>query len=240
MPSPDPVYLRVAADLRRQILDGTLPPGSPVPSRVQITQHYNVGQTAARNALRLLTSEGLIEGRVGSGHYVRKQPDLTRLNRNLYSHERSHFAAEVEALGVKPEWKTSIGTASPEIAQRLLIRPGDQVTRTRYAMIVNAECLALTYSYEPGIVTPENHESAGHGVIARMSADDVRIDSVVEEVHVRAPSNSEVEEMELRTGSQLLVIERTHFSGNRPVETADILLPSDRFVLRYRLPVDEK
>lgn len=81
MASSDPVYLRVVEDLRRQIVDGTLPPGASVPSRAQLTRKYGVGETAARHALRVLAAEGLIYGRVGSGHYVRERPALAPLTR---------------------------------------------------------------------------------------------------------------------------------------------------------------
>ncbi|WP_345398722.1 GntR family transcriptional regulator [Nonomuraea salmonea] len=56
-------------------------PGAPIPSRAQLTRKYQVGETAARHALRVLAGEGLIIGRVGSGHYVRERPDLTALHR---------------------------------------------------------------------------------------------------------------------------------------------------------------
>jgi GntR family transcriptional regulator len=37
---------------------------------------------------------------------------------------------------------------------------------------------------------------------------------------------------------QLLVIERTYLAGGVPVETADIVVPGDRYELVYRVPVD--
>ena len=70
----DPVYLRVLEDLRAQIRDGVLAPGSRVPSRNGIMARYGVGETAAKHALQVLATEGLIEARAGSGSYVRHVP----------------------------------------------------------------------------------------------------------------------------------------------------------------------
>lgn len=61
----DPVYLRVLEDLRAQIQDGVLEPGARVPSRNAIIARYGVGETAAKHALQVLATEGLIEARAG-------------------------------------------------------------------------------------------------------------------------------------------------------------------------------
>ena len=70
----DPVYLRVLEDLRMRIREGVLEPGARVPSRNAIIAKYGVGETAAKHALQVLATEGLIEARPGSGSYVRKTP----------------------------------------------------------------------------------------------------------------------------------------------------------------------
>src|ERR1700677_658309 len=82
----DPVYLRVLEDLRERIRGGVLPPGARVPSRNAIIANYGVGETAAKHALQVLASEGLIEARAGSGSYVRRAPAASYLE-----HDRLHF-----------------------------------------------------------------------------------------------------------------------------------------------------
>src|SRR5215813_9098742 len=72
--STEPVYLRVLDDLRSRIRSGLLAPGARVPSRNAIITNYGVGETAAKHALQVLASEGLIEARAGSGSYVRQLP----------------------------------------------------------------------------------------------------------------------------------------------------------------------
>jgi len=90
----DPVYLRVLADLRAQIRDGVLPPGARVPSRNAIIARYGVGETAAKHALQVLATEGLIEARAGSGSYVRRIPAV-----RLLEHDRLHFPGSPFGLG---------------------------------------------------------------------------------------------------------------------------------------------
>ena len=90
----DPVYLRVLEDLRAQIRDGVLAPGARVPSRNGIMARYGVGETAAKHALQVLATEGLIEARAGSGSYVRQVPAVARLE-----HGRPHFPGSPFGLG---------------------------------------------------------------------------------------------------------------------------------------------
>ena len=89
----DPVYLRVLEDLRAQIRDGVLTPGARVPSRNGIMARYGVGETAAKHALQVLATEGLIEARAGSGSYVRRVPAAARLE-----HGRNHFPGPAGCL----------------------------------------------------------------------------------------------------------------------------------------------
>src|SRR5260370_5876157 len=84
--SAEPVYLRVLEDLRMRIREGVLEPGARVPSRNAIITKYGVGETAAKHALQVLATEGLIEAKAGSGSYVRK-PCAAR----YLEHDRLHF-----------------------------------------------------------------------------------------------------------------------------------------------------
>src|SRR5438128_3295730 len=84
--SGEPVYLRVLEDLRSRIHSGLLAPGARVPSRNAIITNYGVGETAAKHALQVLISEGLIEARPGSGCYVRRAPAAVFLE-----HDRPQF-----------------------------------------------------------------------------------------------------------------------------------------------------
>jgi GntR family transcriptional regulator len=63
-------YMRLAADLRAEIADGTLPPGRPTPSRVQLAAETGWSPLTCVKALRLLASEGLLTRYPGKGYYV--------------------------------------------------------------------------------------------------------------------------------------------------------------------------
>ena len=79
-----PAYLRVAEDLRRKILDGTLPPHARLPSQARIRSEYGVSDTVALEARKVLMAEGFVEGRSGSGTYVRERPEPQGIVRSGY------------------------------------------------------------------------------------------------------------------------------------------------------------
>ena len=63
-------YRQVADALRRDILDGLYEKSMLLPTEQVLCQQFNVSRQTVRQALSLLTSEGLIERRQGSGSHV--------------------------------------------------------------------------------------------------------------------------------------------------------------------------
>lgn len=131
-----PAYLRVASDLREKIVNGSLPPHTRLPSQARIREEYGVSDTVALEARKVLMAEGLVEGRSGSGTYVRARPVPRRIARSGYRPDAgaSPFRQEQTAEGVRGTWesRSEQEEAGPEIADRLDIEPGDRVMRTRY------------------------------------------------------------------------------------------------------------
>jgi DNA-binding GntR family transcriptional regulator len=71
---PRPAYQRVAEDLRRAIATGTYQPGDQLPTLAELTARYRIAVMTARDAIRQLTTEGLVVSRQGKGAYVLRQP----------------------------------------------------------------------------------------------------------------------------------------------------------------------
>jgi DNA-binding GntR family transcriptional regulator len=251
MAANDPVYLRVLEDLRERIRGGLLPPGARVPSRNAIISRYGVGETAAKHALQVLATEGLIEARTGSGSYVRKTPPATYLD-----HDRLHFpgspfgldeaaqdAGPASARRVSWEHQTSRVIPPPHIARRLGLEPGvDQAISTCYLLTADSEPVQLATSYEPERLTagtpvavPEQGPLAGRGVIERMASIGIVVDEVIEEVSVRPSLRAESAALAMPAGAPALLIERAHLAGGQAVEAGEIVIAADRFRLRYRM-----
>jgi DNA-binding GntR family transcriptional regulator len=243
-----PAYLRVAGDLRQKIVDGSLPPHTRLPSQARIRAEYGVSDTVALEARKVLMAEGLVEGRSGSGTYVREQPVPRRIARTGFRSERGStpFRQEQADEGVTGTWESGSGqeAASLPIAERLGIAAGDRVMRTRYVFRTEGEPSMLSTSWEPLAVTgrtpvmlPEEGPLAGRGVVQRMAAIDLIVDNVVEEIGARPGLAEENLALGGVPGHAVLVVSRTYYAGGLPVETADVVIPADRYRVAYHLPV---
>lgn len=66
-------YLQLAAILRGQIEAGALPPGSRLPSIIDLSERYNVARSTAHKSLRVLVDEGLAVVSRGRGMFVKRR-----------------------------------------------------------------------------------------------------------------------------------------------------------------------
>ena len=243
-----PAYLRVAGDLRKKIVDGRLPPHTRLPSQARIREEYGVSDTVALEARKVLMAEGLVEGRSGSGTYVRERPVPRRVARSGFRPERgaTPFRQEQADAGVRGTWesRSEQTDACAAVAGRLAIECGDRVMRTKYLFREAGEPMMLSTSWEPLALTgrtpvmlPEKGPLGGMGVVERMRAIDVIVDNVTEEVGARPGLAEELVLLGGVPGHVVLVIQRTYFASGRPVETADVVIPADRYRAAYHLPV---
>lgn len=246
-----PAYLHISDDLRAQILGGSLQSGDQLPSESDLMADYGVSRIVVRNALELLRTEGLIVKQQGRGTFVREQrAPRRRVIGDMYGGTSgrpgsSPFAAAARASGMDPEWeyqsRRTVATAA--IARRLDIQQGDPVMCTNYRFTADAEPIMLSTSYEPLAITGgteiESPETGPvTGVVPRMDLIGLTIVSVTEEVSARSPRPHEAEQLSMpMAGVPVMVIERTYFTDDRPVETADIIVSADRYTLAYHVPV---
>ncbi|MFE6161893.1 GntR family transcriptional regulator [Streptomyces sp. NPDC056486] len=243
-----PAYLRVAGDLRKKIVDGSLPPHTRLPSQARIREEYGVSDTVALEARKVLMAEGLVEGRSGSGTYVRERPVPRRVARTGYraSGGSTPFRQEQAEDGARGTWesRSEQAEASSAVAERLGVRTGDRVMCTRYVYRDAGEVMMLSTSWEPLAVTgrtpvmlPEEGPLGGCGVVERMAAIDVVVDNVAEEVGARPGLAEELMSLGGVPGHVVIVVQRTYYASGKPVETADVVVPADRYRIAYHLPV---
>jgi GntR family transcriptional regulator len=71
------LYVRLAARLRRQILDGEVAPGQRVPSITVLSQELGYARQTCGKAMRLLEQEGLLTFIPGLGYYAAAATDAS-------------------------------------------------------------------------------------------------------------------------------------------------------------------
>ena len=209
---------------------------------------YGVSRIVARDAVKVLATEGLVAKRQGSGTYVRAlSPPERRIVGDFYAVRptSSPFARAARAAGQDPEWEyQSRSTIAPKaIAARLGISPGDPIMKTNYRFFADGVPVMLSTSYEPLAITggtPIEQPEAGPltGVIPRMDSIERVITRLSETVTARAPRPYEGDALDIPAGTPVLAVERTYYATDETaVETADIIVSADRYTLVYHVPI---
>ncbi|GAA3372032.1 UTRA domain-containing protein [Streptomyces antimycoticus] len=233
-------YLRVAAAFRARITDGTWTHGERLPSRGELGSEFGVGENVVRRAQELLITEGLLEGRAGSGTYVRAPYQRRTMLRTP--------ATSMAGLGADGTYEAdSIAKvpAPPDIGKRLAEEPGALCVRTVYEVFVDRQPALLCTSGEPMAITggtvivlPEGGPLAGRGVAARMAHLGITVERAVETLRPVHVERDQAQLLGVPAGTLATLIQRTHYSTDgRPVETADLLIPADRWHITYDIPV---
>ncbi|WP_221357628.1 GntR family transcriptional regulator [Streptomyces beigongshangae] len=246
-----PPYLRVADELRRRITEHVWEPGDRLPSRAQIGQEFGVGENVVRRAQELLISQGVLEGRAGSGTYVAEPQQRVRVVRSPAREQSdgSPFRADMRALGKLGDWESRTDAkvlAPADIAARLGIAEGALCVRTSYEFLADSRPVQLSTSWEPYdltagtlVVLPEGGPHAGAGVVNRMAAIGITVSHAVEQLEPRQVTAEEASLLGVPKTALVTHIRRTYYSDQgRPVETADIVVPAAHCEIVYEIPIN--
>jgi GntR family transcriptional regulator len=104
-----PRYAAIAEALREEIRNGTLAPGSLLPSEARLSERFKVSRGTVRQALAALRAEGLVVGGRGRAPVVR----------------RPGFAQSFDQLVSFSAWATQLGRAPSARTLELARRPVD-------------------------------------------------------------------------------------------------------------------
>jgi len=148
---PEPMYKRVAEDLRGRIESAQIAPGSQLPTELELMEEYgekfgttseraSISRNTVRDAIKLLVTRGLVVTRPGKGTFVIRKidPFVSTLSGSpevgretvRYMSEVDRYASEVEASGRKPDVtvpRVEVQRASSRVASHLGLPEGTMV-----------------------------------------------------------------------------------------------------------------
>lgn len=165
-----PMYQQIADTVRRQIENGELPHGQQLPTELELREKYNASRNTVRDAIKLLSSLGLVETRPGQGTFVTqsRNPFVTTLSTDPKTgFGGGEGAFRLSALDTlegaedrEPETTTStprveVQGAAPWLRQRLGLADGSNqvVLRRLYRYIENVPWSIQTSYYPMELIT---------------------------------------------------------------------------------------
>ncbi|MFG3198584.1 GntR family transcriptional regulator [Streptomyces sp. NPDC048208] len=210
-----------------------------------------MGENVVRRAQELLISQGVLEGRAGSGTYVAKPRRRVRVVRSSAREQPigSPSRTDMKAVGRQGDWESRTDAKVPapaEIAARLGGDEGALCVRTTYKFLADGRLVQLSTSWELYDLTagtlvalPERGPHAGAGVVNRVAAIGITVSHAVEQQEPRQATAEEASLLGIQKAALVTHIPRTYYSDQgRPVETADIVVPAAHCEIVYEIPVN--
>ncbi|MFG2090278.1 MULTISPECIES: GntR family transcriptional regulator [unclassified Spirillospora] len=251
-PVPDrPAYLRIADTLREGIRDGSLPPGTRLPTIAELCEAHGVSEIVVRQAIALLRGEGLVETRRGGGTLVRLVPPARRVAMDRYRAVTRPMAVPETTFtrDQRITWEEyrldkefSRVRADAELGALFELPAGTELLRRRFVFHARGEPQQISVNYLPWDLvgdTPVSdpaREPWPGGTLAQLAYLGHPPTRVEEAVRSRMPTPEEAEALRMTAGVPVLAITRRLLSGAGVMEVCrDIVLPADRVVLDYSI-----
>jgi GntR family transcriptional regulator len=239
-------YQEIADRLRAQIDSGALQPGERLPSEPELVRAFDASRNTVRLALALLTNQGLVVTRQGLGTYVAEEtrPFTALLAKVPEQPPGSHTGSTMLPVfsdGAQPatsrQWVEK-APASPSVAEKLELQPGDLVVvRRREGSIRGVPWLMMASFYPLDIAAGTPLEQAGEieRSIALMAELGYRQVGFVDEIGARMPNSREYAFFGFPTGSPIIVVNRTAFDEHRPIRLTRYIYRADRVRLSHEV-----
>jgi GntR family transcriptional regulator len=250
---PDPMYRRIADDLRRKIEAGELSHGTQLPTEMELRETYDASRNTVRDAVRWLATRGLVETRPGHGTFVtgRVEPFVTTLIADAREPSASDltglggedaiYISSVSAQGRRPEQtvpRVEIQQASGGVATELALGANVTVVSRHQRRMIDGTPYSLQTTFYP-------MDFVQRGAVRLIQAEDILPGAVsyLEEtlgikqkgwrdrITVRAPDSNETAFFRLPDDGRIAVFEtfRTGYDeSGTPIRVTITTYPADR------------
>lgn len=150
--SPVPLYLQLKAAIASRIAHGELHPHDKLPSERELCRDFGVSRMTVRQALSILTQEGLVYTQPGKGIFVAEPSSDLDVRVSL-----AGFSEDIRRTGARPSsilLEARLCQATPELAKALQVAKGEEVVRVERLRMVNNVPLVLQTAYLPHRLCP--------------------------------------------------------------------------------------
>jgi GntR family transcriptional regulator len=239
----EPMYRRIADDLRGQIESGMLAPGAQLPTEGELMEDYGASRNTIREAIKQLVTPGLVETRAGQGTFVTEPPSpfVSTLSGDPRTGETKVYIDEVERKGRKYSQTApvvEVQRATAAVAESLRIPAGASVVSRHYQRFIDGTPWSLQTSFYPmslvekGAIKLIQPADIDEGAVEYMGqACGIKQASYRDSIAVRTPDETEITFFRLPADGRISVFEvyRTAFDedGHR-IRLTITVYPADR------------
>lgn len=246
--APRSQYRQVADLLRDGIERGEYPPGSPLPSELDLASRFGVSRVTINRAVQLLRGEGLVRVLRGRGTVVRAIPAIRRNSSRRYQRAareegggRGAFDFEIRRLGLTPRTEVvQLEAVQPPTAAATVLglKDGEEALIRKRQLFASDEPVLLATSYIPWKIAEEagvtNIDTGPGGTYSRLA--DIGLGPVRFSEDVRARIPTAEEETFFSPSETQQVFEIVHISwldDGRAVEYRLDTLPTFQWIMHF-------
>jgi GntR family transcriptional regulator len=148
-----PMYRQIAEDLRAQIESKELSPGQQLRTELELREHYGASRNTVRDAIKLLTTLGLVETKPGQGTFVVRKinPHVTILTTDPKTGPGGDITQDsgVGQLVISSDPQVEIQKATPSVAEALRIAEGSQVVSRHQKRYIDGTPWSMQTTFYP-------------------------------------------------------------------------------------------
>lgn len=221
-----PLWAQVLADLRRRLEAGEFAEGFP--TDVELTQHYDVSRHTAREAVRRLQDEGVVNRERGRGTFV-TAPTIEQATGAIYSLFRS---IEARGLEQRSEVVDLAEVTDAEAAGHLDLSADAPLVRLERLRLAEGAVLAHDTAWLPAsLARPLLDVDFGHTALydELQTRCGVRPTSGTEWISTELPGAEERKMLGVAAKQPVFRIRRSSRSGDQLIEWRETVVRGDRY-----------
>jgi DNA-binding GntR family transcriptional regulator len=232
MTKAPPRYRALADRLRETITSGALRPGDLLPTELEICASEGISRHTAREALRILSEDGLIERRPGAGTVVAAAP------RRAFAQSIGDFEAILQYARDAHFYLDSSGDAAPERLEALGLSGAYWQLQGR--RIAESEPpIALTTVFVLSELAPDDEALSGlEGSMSEWieNTHTIAVARVTQRMEAVALTPAQAQALSAEPGSPALRTLRRYRDGSeRIILLSESLHPAGRFAYEMRI-----
>lgn len=218
-----PLYYQIVTDIKQQVQDGILKPGTKLPAESALCQSYQVSRVTVRNALEELCAQGIIKREPNKGHFVAK------IKNRQMTNSRSMYSA-IQASGKVPSSRIITMATQPAtsaLAHLFGIEPESPLVMIYRVRFADSTPVSLEHIYLPDdIFSGINPWDLEHQSLVRIMQEQFHVEIAYsnQTLTPQIPSKQQMELLNLSTKRPLVAVSSSIVdTGGRVVKYTESL-----------------
>ncbi len=239
MTRTEPKYRYLADEIRRLIRAGEWPPGSQIPTELELARRFRVSRGTVRQALQLLTQEGLLSREQGRGTFVRTSEPGVAL-------ALTSFNEAMERQGKRPSTRLlsrEVIPADLPLARRLRLAPGTKLLRIERLRLADDrpvchEVRWMAYALCPQLLHEDLESQSIHYLLIHTYQ--IPLTRMTYTVGIAPAGEETAALLQVPVGTPLFAVERlTYTTGDRPAVYYQGRFRSDEYQFVFEIHTEE-